>query len=341
MKALQFLVLFCFLTTSGWQVYAQTVETAEPTEKTEPTVQKTAGVETAVVQETAKDQFAEKYRIGYQDTLEILVAKHPEMSVLINVGTDGTIMLPRIDRPVKAVCKTERELKEDLQMLYKSYLKNPYVNVRVAEQLSQPIGVTGAVDKPGAFNLKRRMRLLEALSLAGGPNVEFAGAKIVVARLGNSTACSENSPTAPNDDTVQFFEYKLADVQKGTINPYVQPGDIVDVRIAEEAYVIGDVGEAKKISLRETKTLSQAIAEAGGITGEAKASRVRIQRQEANSPLRTETIYDLNEIRARKIADPILQANDIVDVPKDGFKQVRNGVLKAISGGLSGLFLRL
>ena len=332
--------MFCFALSNGWQVFGQATEIAKPIEKSASVVQKTDDAKTADVQPTGKDRFADKYRIGYQDTLEITVAKHPEMSVMINVGTDGTILLPRIDRPVVAVCKTEGELKQSLETLYRTYLKNPYVNVRVAEQLSQPIGVTGAVDKPGTFNLKRRMKLLEVLSLAGGPDVEFAGAKIRVARLGNTTACSENSLPSAQDDKVEFFSYKLDDVQKGTVNPWVQPGDVVTVQIAEEAYVVGDVGEPTKISLRDTKTLTQAIAEAGGIKSEAKSSKVRIQRQEANSPLRTEMVFDLKEINSKKIADPILQANDIVEVPKDGVKAIRNGILKALGGGIGGLFMR-
>lgn len=340
MKAIKFLAVFCFALISSFSTFGQIAETPKPTEKTTSDLQTTDKTDRAVSQLKAADESEENYRIGFQDALEIRVSKHEDLTQKVRVGSDGIILLPRIDQPVVAVCKTESELKADIETLYKTYLKNPYVSVNVVEYRSQTVGVFGAVEKPGNFNLNRKVRLLELLSLAGGPNVEFVGSKIQVARVGNSTACAENSETPIKNDKVVFFSYKLSDLQKGTINPLVQPGDIVTVLVAEEAYVVGDVKEPTKVSLRETVTLTQAIAAAGGIGVEAKTSQIRIQRQEANSPLRTELVFDLKEINAKRIADPVLQANDIVEVPKNGVKSLRNGILKALSGGVGGLFMR-
>jgi protein involved in polysaccharide export with SLBB domain len=86
--------------------------------------------------------------------------------------------------------------------------------------------------------------------------------------------------------------------------------------------------------------LTQAIAKAGGIAPEAKTSKITIQRQGADGIAKTETVYDLKEIVAKKIDDPILQGNDIINVPKDSIKSVRNGFIKAITNGLPNVFLR-
>ena len=342
MNVLKLLAVFCLvLLTNGFQVFGQITDTPKKVEQNASGIRTTDKSETTVKTTNVENQNEEKYRIGYQDAIEIQVAKHPELSQKVNVGSDGTILLPRIDQPVVVVCKTERELKENLETLYKNYLKNPYVNVRVVEQNSQPVAVMGAVEKPGAFNLTRRVRLLELLSFAGGPDVETMGSKIQVARVGNTTACAEKNATVNENDNVEFFSYKLSDVQKGIVNPWVLPGDIVSVLVADEAYVTGDVVEPTKISLRDPKTLTQAIAAAGGIKAEAKTSKIRIQRQEANSPLRTEFVYDLKDIYSKKVADPILQANDIVEVPKDGVKAFKTGFFKAISGSLGGIFMGL
>lgn len=298
--------------------------------------------ETLIGDDTSDNQLAakkpnEKYRIGFQDTLEIQVFRHPELSQVVNVSPDGTILMPRIDKPITAVCKTERELAATVGTLYKSYLRNPFVSVRAVEQRSQPFAVIGAVEKPGSFFLNRRVRLLELLAFAGGPKVEKAGAKIQVARIGNVAGCAEETDES---DEVVFLGYKISDVMKGNENPWMEPGDIVSVLEAEEAYVVGNIIKPTKISLKEPVTLTQAIAIGGGLAPEAKTSRVTIQRQGANSSLTTETVYDLKEIRDKKIADPVLQANDIVNVPKDGVKSVRNGVIKALSGGVGSIFYR-
>lgn len=320
-------------------VFGQTTTTSQPTEiKPEP-------IQTKAADDTSDNQLApkqrnEKYRIGFQDTVEIQVFRHPELSQVVNVSPDGTILMPRIDKPIYAVCKTERELGETIGTLYKTYLRNPFVNVRAVEQRSQPFAVIGAVEKPGSFYLNRRIRLLELLAFAGGPKVEKAGSKIQVARVGNVSGCAESEDAQDGRDEVVFLSFKINDVSTGKDNPWMQPGDIVSILEAEEAYVVGNVIKPTKISLKETVTLTQAIAIGGGLAPEAKTSKVRIQRQEANGSLKTETIYDLKDIRERKIADPILQANDIVDVPKDGVKSIRNGFIKAISGGVGGLFMR-
>ena len=104
-----------------------------------------------------KNQTNEKYRIGFQDTVEVQVFRHPELSLRVNVSPDGTIMLPRIDKPVIAVCKTERELSETITAYYKSYLKNPFVTAWAVEQRSQPFAVIGAVKKPGSFYLNKKL----------------------------------------------------------------------------------------------------------------------------------------------------------------------------------------
>jgi len=283
----------------------------------------------------------EKYRIGYDDTIEVQVFKHPELSRVANVSTDGTILMPRLDKPIQVACKTERELGEIIGNLYKSYLRNPFVMVRALEQRSQPFAVIGAVEKPGSFYLNRRTRLSGLLALAGGPKIEKAGAKVQVARVGNVSGCEEKNETAAEQDDIVFFTYKLKDVVENKENPFLQPGDIVNVLEAEEAYVTGNVVKPTKFSLKEPITLTQAIAIGGGLAPEAKTSKVTIQRQDANSSLKIETIYDLKAIRDKKIADPVLQANDIVNVPKDGLKSARNGFIEALKNGIPGLLYGL
>lgn len=288
----------------------------------------------------ANDKLNDKYRIGFQDTLEIQVFRHPELSLIVNVSPDGTILMPRIDSPIVATCKTERELGAYIGMLYKSYLRNPFVSVRVTEQRSQPFAVIGAVEKPGSFYLNRKTRLLELLALAGGQDVEKAGARIQIARIGNLAGCQNGDEVTEESQKVEFISYKLNDVLEGKQNPWMQPGDIVSVLEAEEAYVVGQVFKPAKIQLKEPVTLTQAIASAGGLDKNAKTDKVIIQRQASGSSAKTELVYNLKDIRDKKIPDPLLQANDIVEVSTDKSKALTNGLVKAITGGLGNIFYR-
>jgi hypothetical protein len=56
--------------------------------------------------------------------------------------------------------------------------------------------------------------------------------------------------------------------------------------------------------------------------------------------VKTELMFNLKDIRDKKIPDPLLQANDIVAVGTDKIKSVSNGLLKAVTGGLGNVFYR-
>src|SRR4051812_32346655 len=61
----------------------------------------------------------ERYRIGFQDILDIQVFRHADLSQRVAVSPNGTIALFRLDHPIVAVCRTERELATDIETAYK------------------------------------------------------------------------------------------------------------------------------------------------------------------------------------------------------------------------------
>lgn len=124
---------------------------------------------TAILAAKMMQDNTRRYRIGVNDELDIQVFRHPEYSQTVRVNEYGLVMLPRIDEPIEAICLTENELAAQIVKLYSNYLRQPYVRVYVKEFKSQPVAVIGAVDKPGQFNLNRKMRLIEAVAVAGGP----------------------------------------------------------------------------------------------------------------------------------------------------------------------------
>src|SRR5205085_4117247 len=113
----------------------------------------------------------DSYRIGPGDVLEVRVFNRPQLSRdSVRVDQRGAITMPMIDEQITAVCLTEAELAAEIAKLYLKYQRNPHVDVFIKEFNSRPVAVMGAVEKPGQFQLQRRARLLELLSLAGGPS---------------------------------------------------------------------------------------------------------------------------------------------------------------------------
>lgn len=278
----------------------------------------------------------EEYRIGYLDILEIQVFKHPELNSRVSVNPDGTIFLPRATKPIQAYCKTVRELAQAITEDYKSFLRNPFVNVTVADQRSQSFGVIGAVEKPGNFFVNRRVPLLELLSFAGGPSKE-SGSKLIVARLGSSSACRLSTDTGASSDELVLMTFKIKDVQEGKKGLTMQPGDVVSVLEADVIYVYGNVNKQGEIKVREPRTLRQIIASAEGFSPNARKDRIRVLRQKPDSVEWEEFVYNIKDIDAGKTPDPFLLPNDIVAVSEDKAGKIVSSIARSLSGGLGNL----
>lgn len=284
----------------------------------------------------------DRYRIGYQDTLAIQIFRHPELTQKVNVNSNGTINLFRIGTPIVAVCKTERELAEAIAEAYKKdYLRNPEVQVLAVEQKSQSFGVLGAVEKPGFYYITRKVRLLELLSYAGGPNKE-AGSNIIVARTGSTSNCRDsNDAASPGSEDIVTMNFRLKDILQAKKGLVMQPGDIVYIADADVLYVYGNVNKQGPVKIKEPITLTQAIVSAEGLKPATKKDKVRVFRLAEGASKREEFVYNLKEIDARIVDDPYLQPNDIVAISEDSTKSILNALKNGLTGGVPSLFYRI
>lgn len=282
----------------------------------------------------------ERYRIGFQDVLDVQVFRHPELNQRVLVSPAGTISLFRLERPVVAVCKTQEALAVDIQNAYREkYLRDPQVNVVVADQKSQSISVIGSVDKPGSYFVNRRVHLLEVLALAGGPNKE-SGTRLLVARAGSATSCKEPGD-APDSDQVSVVGFKIRDIQEGKQTFWMQPGDVVSVLDADTVYVYGNVNKQGAYKAREPITLTQAIVSAEGLKSTAKKDNIRILRQQPDSLERKEIVFDLNQIDKGLVKDPFLEPNDIVAVSQDKTKTILFGIADMVKNTVPSVLYRI
>jgi protein involved in polysaccharide export with SLBB domain len=95
------------------------------------------------------------------------------------------------------------------------------------------------------------------------------------------------------------------------------------------------------IPLKEPLTVSRAIAIAGGTAPSTKRNRVRIVRQQQGAAGKQEIYVDLGAIDKRQAEDVALVANDIVDVPISGTKNVLRSLVGAIVPAVSQLPVRV
>jgi polysaccharide export outer membrane protein len=107
------------------------------------------------------------YIIGPEDVLVVSVWKEPEVSGSVNVRPDGKISMPLLN-DVQAAGLTPMALKNDITEKLTKFISEPRVTVMVTATNSQRVYVLGEVGRPGTLPLGPNMRVLQAISAAGG-----------------------------------------------------------------------------------------------------------------------------------------------------------------------------
>jgi polysaccharide export outer membrane protein len=125
------------------------------------------------------------YVIGPDDVLGIQFWRDADMSGDVTVRPDGMITLPLI-RDVKAAGLRPEELRDVIVKAASKLIEDPNVTVIVRQINSRNVFVTGQVTRPGAYGVSGEMRVLQAITLAGGLTEYAKGKKIRIVREGKS-----------------------------------------------------------------------------------------------------------------------------------------------------------
>ena len=278
---------------------------------------------TAASAQTSTSAGIRDYLLGPGDVIELKVFNETQFDGTLEIGNDGTVIVPFVETPITAVCRRLEDVRVDVIAALGKMLKRPQVNLQIKERRSRvPASVYGAVQTPTRFEMYRRVRLLELISYAGGVT-ERANGTIRIFHTPQSFVCGEEEktfgiPSATSTTTtatpadgmtatatsttatsttvtttdasfdptqVRFDEYRIEDLKRGieAANPYIRPGDIVKVEEAEPVYITGSVVQPQGVFLREGLTLSRALAQVGGVRKEAKINKIRIIRSKPNS----------------------------------------------------------
>jgi polysaccharide export outer membrane protein len=284
---------------------------------------------------------SERYRIGIGDVLEIRVYNRPQLSRdAVRVEGNGMIRMPLIDGEIQAACKTEGDLAKEISTRYARYYKNLPVDVFIKEYHAREVALIGAVNEQGRYQMQRHIRLLELLTFAKGPS-DKAGETINIVRGPRTEFCADDS--ASKDNQQGLISFRLNDTLRGeeAANPYVEAGDIVTIPDAEQVYVVGNVYAPKSLPLKETLTVSRAIAMAGGPLRDSKTDKIHIVRKSPGAKDQSELYVDLNAIAKKKQDDLVLQANDIIEVPESTGKSLIRSLIGAVSPAVAQMPVRV
>ena len=121
---------------------------------------------------------APTYRLQPYDVLRIKYLYHPELDVKVPIGPDGSIGVTGIGE-VHAAGKTSEELAREIEQRASDRLREPRVEVIVAELGQYGVSVFGEVRSPGSTRYREGMTPLQAISERGG-FTEYARADSII-----------------------------------------------------------------------------------------------------------------------------------------------------------------
>lgn len=283
------------------------------------------------------------YRIGVGDTLRVSVPQAEEISGEFAVPEDGKLSLPLVG-DVVAAGRSETEVSDAIAAVLRAeYLQAPEVIVSVTNFVGRKVTVTGAVARPGFFELRgSRETMLDLLTRAGGitdeasPKIYFTPGSDAPAR-GPQVAMVSQPGVAPASALLassedQPIEVDLTELYQGGSVPALQlpvrNGDVIFVKEGGQVYVEGWVEDPKAYPLKRAMTLSQAVAKAGGL--HFAASSVRLSREDSKGALRDYPV-NFSAIRSGSEKDIYLEPGDRIYVTGNPVKVGLWGVYNTVT----------
>ena len=256
------------------------------------------------------------YKVGPEDLLEIRIFGQDNLNREVRVNGQGEVSLPLVGGLKVAGLSPMDIEKRAVQAYGSQFLRDPQVTVSVKEYRHQKVAVTGAVDKPGYYEMIGPRTLLEMLAMAGGLQ-DKAGAKAgdVVQVIRQQTP-----PQSAQGEITVIDLRKLLAGGAIELNISIQHGDVIHVPFASNAYVLGGVKKPGSVSVKDNLTMTQAIAMAGGVDPVLATDRVNILRFDDKKNAVSVTA-SLGRVLSRQEPDIPLKENDVVVVTESSIKK--------------------
>jgi len=221
-------------------------------------------------------------------------------------AAEGLKILP--ERTVATLIRGEQTMPVDLPAILHrgdqrtNYLLQPGDLLSVQQKPAIRVAILGEVKRPGNYDLDADSRVMQAIAQAEGVT-EFAALKrAFIDRRG----------------TIIPFDLYRASVQGDTSesnNPPLQDGDVIVVPQNLQRYaIVGQVARPGYYPIPEGKPflLSDAIAQAGGMTPRAITSTITILRLEGDALTRLQVPYQQFLKRGKLDANPPIREGDVI-----------------------------
>lgn len=294
-----------------------------------------------------------RYRLGPGDRLRMSVFKIEGYAAEVEILSDGTINLPRLNSvPVWGLSLDEAQKR--ITSLYSRYLRRPLVYLDLIAPRPVRITVVGEVQKPGFYSLTQdaKSSSLQAVgaqqttvSSAGWPTlvdaVQKAGGITATANLSDVVLIRQGARPESPKTTFRFDFLATLLGQSQTVNPLLMDGDTVQVsklegatsneiliragksNLSAEAIAVTVVGEVNAPGLKQVRSnssLTEAVMAAGDLNQlKADANFIRLLRMQSDGTVVSTRLRFEPGASLGSINNPALQNGDVIVVARNGW----------------------
>lgn len=283
---------------------------------------------TSVASNPPRDPSVYVYPVGSGDQLRVQTWTTPErrrvgegetISEGPIVNENGQFFYPFVGM-VNARGRSVTEIRANLEQELRVYLNDPQVEVDVEEFNAHRVTLVGEVGSPGTTTLTNvPMRLLELINQAGATELSDLR-RVEIRRNGREYSVNLRS----------FIDY-------GSVghNPVLLPGDVVFVPAASDnkVFVFGAIGSGVVVLGSGGKSLTEVIAEMGGVGGRANARGIFVfRRPPAQNDEFNVYQFDLSDASYLMMTSQFSMAPmDVVFVTTDPITRWNESIGRAIS----------
>jgi polysaccharide export outer membrane protein len=270
----------------------------------------------------------EKYRININDVFNIFIDADPNFNTLqAIVKSDGYITVKRLGE-VKVAGLTMEEASDLINTGFKKFFKiSPMLSIIPVSIKNPRVNILGEVRNPGSYRIEGNMRILDAISLAGGiADVTLQDEKIEVASL-------ENAYIYRRDRILPVDFVQLIEHGNPMHNILLQDQDYIFIPslIKQQVYIMGEVNSPGKYMIGSDMSLTKLLAVSQGLK-ETASRNAYVFRGNLKNP----SVFkiNLNSILKQGGADFPLKYDDIVYMPKNAiteYNMVINSILPTLN----------
>lgn len=204
------------------------------------------------------------YIIGPGDELRLRVWGQVSFQANVRVDRSGDVFLPHVG-PVHVAGESFSGLDVHLRAAIARVFRNFDLTVDMGQIRALQVYVAGQARHPGVYTVSSLSTLVDTLFASGGPSVQGSLRHIQLRRAG-----------------AQVTELDLYDLlTKGDKSKDVQlaPGDIIFIPpVGPQVALTGSVRNSAIYELKSNESLSDLLADAGGVSAVAAEARVSIER---------------------------------------------------------------